>query len=192
MPVPGSPAVTLVPLFVHAERAPQYELREYGLEEEQRIDGAQHEERRHTRHRTTDFTATRRAGQDRHHHGRRVDHVPEQDPRTAQPQRQERQQQVVRALLSRGAGFDIVTAVPELLSALEGHVRTDLGARDVVRIGQQFRSSCTAETLETARLEGTVEMQYDELMQQELSFVLVDVGEVQSKVIWLRGGRDDV
>lgn len=100
--------------------------------------------------------------------------------------RQERQQQVVRALLTKGAGLDVVTAVPELLSAVEGHVRTDMGVTEMVRIGQQFRSGCTAETLETARLEGSVEMLYDELMRQELSFVRVDPLEVQSKVAWLR------
>jgi LCP family protein required for cell wall assembly len=101
--------------------------------------------------------------------------------------RQERQQQVVRALLSQGASLDVVTAVPELLSAVQGHVRTDLGAKEMVDIGQQFRSGCTAETLETSRLEGTIQTLYDDLMLQELSFVHVDEGEIRTKVGWLRG-----
>ncbi len=101
--------------------------------------------------------------------------------------RQERQQQVVRALMTKGAGLDVVTAVPELLSAVEGHIRTDMAVKEMVQIGQSFRSGCTAGTLETARLDGVVETLYDDLMQQELSFVRVDPLEVQSKTAWLRG-----
>jgi LCP family protein required for cell wall assembly len=99
--------------------------------------------------------------------------------------RQERQQQVVRALLNKGAGLDIVRAVPDVLSAVQGHVRTDLGATEMIDIGQQFRSSCTAETLETARLEGTIANEWDDLLQMELSFVLVDDADVRQKVEWL-------
>jgi LCP family protein required for cell wall assembly len=101
--------------------------------------------------------------------------------------RQERQQEVVRALLSEGAGLDVVTAVPSLLSSVEGHVRTDMGPKQMVELGQRFRSGCTAETLETSRLEGTVANMYDDLMQQELSFVVVDQAEIVRKVAWLRG-----
>jgi LCP family protein required for cell wall assembly len=102
--------------------------------------------------------------------------------------RQERQQQVVRALLSKGADLDAVTAIPQLLSTVEGHVRTDLGPNAMVDIAQAFRSTCTAETLETNRIEGTVAWAYDDLMGQELSFVLVDEAEVRAKVQWLIGG----
>ena len=49
-----------------------------------------------------------------------------------------------------------------------------MNATGTVRIGQQFRSGCTSEALEIARLEGDVAMPYDAPMQQELSFVRVD------------------
>jgi LCP family protein required for cell wall assembly len=101
--------------------------------------------------------------------------------------RQERQQQVVRAILTKGAGLDVMTAVPELLSAVDGHIRTDLGAKEMVQIGQRFRSGCTAETLETARLDGTVGNAWDDLLQLELSFVTVDEEEVRRKIGWLQG-----
>ena len=101
--------------------------------------------------------------------------------------RQERQQQVVRAILTKGAGLDVMTAVPELLSAVDGHIRTDLGAKEMVQIGQRFRSGCTAETLETARLDGTVGNAWDDLLQLELSFVIVDEEEVRRKIEWLQG-----
>jgi LCP family protein required for cell wall assembly len=99
--------------------------------------------------------------------------------------RQERQQQIVRALLSEGASLDVVTAVPDLLSAVEGHFRTDLGPTELVDLGQTFRSGCTAETLETARLEGSVENTWDDLLEMELSFVVVDDAHLRQKVAWL-------
>jgi LCP family protein required for cell wall assembly len=101
--------------------------------------------------------------------------------------RQERQQQVVRALLGEGASLDVVTAVPDLLSAVEGHIRTDLEPAEMIQLAQDFRSGCTAETLETARLEGSVENTWDDLLEMELSFVIVDPAEVEAKVAWLRG-----
>lgn len=64
-----------------------------------------------------------------------------------------------------------------------------MNATGTVRIGQQFRSGCTSEALETARLEGDVAMPYDAPMQQELSFVRVDPLEVHSKVAWLQKAR---
>jgi hypothetical protein len=62
-----------------------------------------------------------------------------------------------------------------------------MGPKQMVELGQRFRSGCTAETLETSRLEGTVANMYDDLMQQELSFVVVDQAEIVRKVAWLRG-----
>jgi LCP family protein required for cell wall assembly len=100
--------------------------------------------------------------------------------------RQHRQQQVVRAILSKAASLDVVTAVPELLSTVEGHVRTDLGPGEIVDLGQEFRSSCTAETLETAGLEGNISDSYDEIMEEELSFVHIDQEEIERKVAWLQ------
>ena len=101
--------------------------------------------------------------------------------------RQERQQQVVRGILTKGADMDVVTAIPELLGSLGAHVRTDLGPNQMVDVAQEFRSTCNADTLQTNRIEGTVAWAYDDLMQQELSFVLVDPAEVQMKVDWLLG-----
>lgn len=105
--------------------------------------------------------------------------------------RQERQQAVVRALLTRGAGMDVVTAVPQLLSSVEDHVRTDLGPNQMVDIAQDFRSTCTGDTLKTERIEGDVAWAFDDLMQMDLSFVLVDTSEVRQKVNWLLTGSDE-
>jgi LCP family protein required for cell wall assembly len=100
--------------------------------------------------------------------------------------RQERQQQVARALLSRGAGLEVVTAVPELLSAVEGHVRTDLGPKQMIDLGQEFHDSCTADSLDVAHLDGNIADAYDDIMEQDLSLVHITEVEIQRKVAWLR------
>ena len=66
----------------------------------------------------------------------------------------------------------MVKAVPNLLAAVEGHVRTDLGPTEMIDLGQEFRSSCTSETLETDHLNGSVVTMYDDLLQMDLSFVV--------------------
>jgi polyisoprenyl-teichoic acid--peptidoglycan teichoic acid transferase len=99
--------------------------------------------------------------------------------------RQVRQQQVARALLSRAADLDVVTAIPDLLNTVEGHVRTDLGLTEMIDLGQEFRNSCTADTLETALLDGEIHDAYDEIMEQDLSFVLLTEEEIEKKVAWL-------
>ncbi len=105
--------------------------------------------------------------------------------------RQERQQAVVRALLTKGAGMDVVTAIPSLLDSVDAHVRTDLGPNQMVDIAQDFRSTCNGATLKTERIEGRVAWAYDDVMQMDLSFVLVDPGEVQAKTHWLLTGSDE-
>ena len=105
--------------------------------------------------------------------------------------RQERQQAVVRALLTRGAGMDVVTTIPSLLNSVDAHVRTDLGPNQMVDIAQDFRSTCNGDTLETERIEGDVAWAFDDVMQMDLSFVLVDQAEVRQKVSWLLTGSDE-
>lgn len=99
--------------------------------------------------------------------------------------RQHRQQQVARALLMRGADLDVVTAVPELLDTVEGHVRTDLGLTAMVDIGQEFRGTCTADTLEVASIDGDIHDAYDDIMGENLSFVHLEQAEIERKVDWL-------
>ena len=99
--------------------------------------------------------------------------------------RQARQQQVARALLSRAASLDVVTAVPGLLDAVEGHVRTDLELGDMIELGQEFRGSCNADSLETALLDGDIHDAYDDIMEEDLSFVHIATEEVDRKIEWL-------
>ena len=102
--------------------------------------------------------------------------------------RQMRQQQVARALLEESAGLNIITAVPDILAAVRGHIRTDTNGRGIMDLAQKYRSPCSADSLETASLEGTVALGWDDLSGQELSFVHVQDMDVQQKVAWLLGG----
>jgi LCP family protein required for cell wall assembly len=104
--------------------------------------------------------------------------------------RQKRQQQVARALLDEATELNIITALPDLLAVVRGHSRTDMNGRGIVDLAEKYRSTCTADSLETASLEGTGAMEWDDLSGQELSFVNVEDAEVQQKVAWLFGSSD--
>jgi LCP family protein required for cell wall assembly len=105
--------------------------------------------------------------------------------------RQERQQQVLRALLAEGADLDVVLAVPRLLGAVDDHVRTDMRPRRLTSLARDYQGSCTAESLETSRIEGEIAMLPDALFNQDLSFVVLDNTEVRAKVAWLLGEDED-
>jgi hypothetical protein len=51
----------------------------------------------------------------------------------------------------------------------------------------KYRDYCTSDKVENAGLEGTIGNDYDELMQQELSFVHVSREEIDARVRWLLG-----
>ncbi len=104
--------------------------------------------------------------------------------------RQERQQLVVRAMLTAGADLDVVTAIPQLLDAVEDHIRTDAGPTTLVDLGREFHSTCTAETLDAKRINGEVVTLHDVLLNQPLSFVVLAEAEVVAKVDWLLTGEE--
>ena len=104
--------------------------------------------------------------------------------------RQERQQLVVRGLLAAGADLDVVTAIPELFDAVEDHVRTDASLTRLVDLGRDFHSTCTAQSLDAKRINGEVATLHDVLLNQPLSFVVLDELEVEQKVNWLLTGEE--
>lgn len=103
----------------------------------------------------------------------------------------DRQQLVLRALLRELGGVDAVRAVPSLLSAAEGHFKTDLSAIQMTRMANQYRQTCTSSTLETRSLTGAVENHPDPLFNAELSFVVLDPEDVMDGVEWLSGSREE-
>lgn len=100
-----------------------------------------------------------------------------------------RQQQIIRAIMSRASGMDIARSAPKLLLALEGHTKTDLSPVALIGLANDYRSSCTSATLEVANLEGSVATYPDPLLNMDLSYVIVDQGEIDQKVKWLLGGK---
>jgi polyisoprenyl-teichoic acid--peptidoglycan teichoic acid transferase len=101
--------------------------------------------------------------------------------------RQERQQQVIRALLAQTSGLDVATNAPRLLDAVEGHFKSDLSAREMISLATEFRDDCTPGTLETGRMDGAIETHQDPLLNLPLSYVVVDEAEIASRVAWLLG-----
>lgn len=101
--------------------------------------------------------------------------------------RQRRQQEVVRGMLEKANGLNAARSIPSMLQAIEGHFKTDLGITDLVSMAGKYRDYCTADRIESDGLEGTIGNDFDEMMQQELSFVTVSQEEIDARVRWLLG-----
>lgn len=93
-----------------------------------------------------------------------------------------RQQQVLRSLIRKGAGLDVIRSLNELLPAVQDNIRTDLGATDMARLGLDYRETCTDQSVEMLRLEGYDAWFDDPLLNLRLIYVVVDEAEVSSKV----------
>src|SRR5665811_28984 len=102
--------------------------------------------------------------------------------------RMDRQQRVVRALISQTSSMDIITGAYNLFGAVEGHVKTDLSIIELIGLATDYHSTCTETTLEFDTLDGTVATFPDSLLNMELSYVIVDPAEVRRTVDWLFGG----
>jgi LCP family protein required for cell wall assembly len=96
-----------------------------------------------------------------------------------------RQQQVLRGLLNEVADVNLVRIVPNMFSLLSDHFRTDYGMTDLIDLANTYRSSCSSESIETDTIDGDVSMEFDDLMQMELSFVVSDPAVVAENVAWL-------
>ena len=101
--------------------------------------------------------------------------------------RQRRQQEIIRGVLEQTGGLDAARAVPAVMQDIDGHFKTDLKVTSLVGLANDFRSTCTSASLESAGLDGTVGNDWDELYAQELSFVHVDQAEIDAKLSWLLG-----
>lgn len=101
--------------------------------------------------------------------------------------RQRRQQEVVRGMLEKANGLDAARAIPSLLNSIDGHFKTDLSITDLIGMAGKYRDYCSADSVESVGMEGTVGNDWDEMMEQELSFVHVSQQEIDAKVRWLLG-----
>jgi LCP family protein required for cell wall assembly len=95
-----------------------------------------------------------------------------------------RQQQIIRGLAQTSAGRDIAAEVGKLLPAVADHVRTDLGATDLVTLANQYRTACSEGSLELDTLQGTLYQpeRPDPIYQQPIDYVQIDDAIIEDKV----------
>lgn len=105
--------------------------------------------------------------------------------------RMERQQLVLRGILGELTTLSPIQTVPRLLTAIEGHFRTDLTLPEMINLATQYQTTCTTETLETRTLIGANAMFTDPLLQADLWFVVIEPEDVEAGVRWLQTGEED-
>ncbi|MER3485219.1 MAG: hypothetical protein C4345_03810, partial [Chloroflexota bacterium] len=94
----------------------------------------------------------------------------------------QRQQEVLRALIRRASGLNLVRSINDLLPAVRQHVRTDLSAAKIAGFALTYRDTCTADHLEVFRLEGYGATFDDPLLNLPLWYLVVDEAEIHRKV----------
>jgi LCP family protein required for cell wall assembly len=93
-----------------------------------------------------------------------------------------RQQQVIKAIVARASGLNIVRSLNELLPAVEQNLRTDLSAKDMASLASTYRSRCTADSVSMLTLDGGTATYQDPLLNLPLNYVILDPEEITSKV----------
>ncbi len=96
-----------------------------------------------------------------------------------------RQQQIIHAVMTKISGNNILSLAPKLMGMLGSNTRSDLGLGDILDLARTFTSTCTADTLQTETLAGTVATFPDPLLKMDLSYVVVDPAELMAKLEWL-------
>ena len=98
-----------------------------------------------------------------------------------------RQQQVIRGLIDQSYDLNLVRLVPGMFSLLSDHFRTDLSAGELILLADTYRTTCTSTTMAVRTIVGDILTSYDDLTQENLSFVISDPATVQDEVEWLLG-----
>lgn len=95
-----------------------------------------------------------------------------------------RQQQIIRGLLGVARGRDAVGDVNRLLPALEGHVRTDLDASELIALAEHYRAGCTEDGLVLDSLQGNFVASDtpDPIFKRPLTYNVVDEATIREKV----------
>lgn len=96
--------------------------------------------------------------------------------------RMQRQQQVLRAIVAKASGLNIVASINELLPAVEDNLRTDFSPTEMASIAMDYQSRCTESTVTMMRLEGAGVTYDDPLLQMPLYYIEVDEAELRGKV----------
>jgi anionic cell wall polymer biosynthesis LytR-Cps2A-Psr (LCP) family protein len=103
-----------------------------------------------------------------------------------------RQQQLIRAILGSGNRAELATDPGKTLSALEQHIRTNIGADDAVSLIDQYSSICGNADVEMDVLQGKLVTPYDQqapdpILKRKEYYNVVTPEQIQSKVRVLMG-----
>lgn len=93
-----------------------------------------------------------------------------------------RQQAVLRAMIQRASGLNLVRSINDLLPAVREHIRTDLSVAEMTKLALAYRSTCTADQIDLFRLEGYDATLDDPLLNAPLWYLIVDEAEIRKKV----------
>jgi anionic cell wall polymer biosynthesis LytR-Cps2A-Psr (LCP) family protein len=94
-----------------------------------------------------------------------------------------RRQQIIRGLAQASVGRDFAAEINTLLPAVADHVRSDLGATDLVTLANQYRTACSEGSLELGTLQGSLYQpeRPDPIYQQPIDYVQIDDAIVENK-----------
>jgi LCP family protein required for cell wall assembly len=101
----------------------------------------------------------------------------------------ERRIQVLRGLINQTSGTDVIRKANSLLSAVNGHIKSDLSPVEMIGLANDYRTDCTSETLETESLEGEIETHRDPLVKKDLTYTVVEQDEIDRRLEWLIEGE---
>jgi anionic cell wall polymer biosynthesis LytR-Cps2A-Psr (LCP) family protein len=103
-----------------------------------------------------------------------------------------RQQQLIRALMAASGAKKLVANPAALLSALEQHIRTDIGPSEAVSLLNQYSSVCGSADIDMDVLQGQRITPYDPqqpdpILKRKDYYNVVTEEQIQSKVRVLMG-----
>jgi LCP family protein required for cell wall assembly len=98
-----------------------------------------------------------------------------------------RQQEMLRAIAAQASGLDIARQVPDIMSVIEQHLRTDLSLVEISSLIAYYQPACGANQIEMASLTGETATFPDPLVGQDLSYVVVSDADKAEQVAFLLG-----
>ncbi len=114
----------------------------------------------------------------------------EEEAESSEDLAETRRNQVLRGLIAQTGGVNVVRKAPDVLGALEGHIKSDLKATQMLGLVNDYRTNCTSETLETGSLAGELETHEDPIVKDDITYTVVPQEEIDRRLDWLIEGVD--
>ncbi len=105
----------------------------------------------------------------------------------------QRQQELIRALITSASGRDLLSEANRLLPAVEDNIRTDLSLDQLVALAQYYQGNCSVDGLTLQTIPGDVVYGpiIDPIFGLPLSYVVSTPEDVQARVDELMGESDE-